>query len=309
MLRVATVAVFPSKEPRVPESASVIVRTRDKIDTVGATLAALRAQSVPCEIVVVDSGSVDGTLDLARDAADLVVEIRPEQFTYGGALNSGARRASGSVHFALSAHALPTDDRWVERHLQHYADPMVAAVNGERWRPDGRPLDRVLHQTVEDTVRWPYWGFSNTGSSWRADVWRQHAFREDLPACEDKEWSWRVLRAGFVVVYDPAVLVDSPHRRKEGLRRNWQRVVREAQAMEQLGVRRYPTFARAAQEWWSSFPQPSPKPNWVRRLSPHRAVDVFGTWSGARTPVSAGRAVRAHPLGRAASGGDPGEDR
>lgn len=262
--------------------ASVIVRTKNKLTTAGDTFAALRGQTVPVEIVVVDSGSTDGTLELARRWADRVVEIAPEDFTYGGALNAGAEIADAEVHMALSAHALPMDALWVERHLFHYADPTVAAVNGEQWAPDGRPLTGVYRQTVGDTVRWPFWGFSNTASSWRGEVWAKHRFREDLGACEDKEWSWRVLRDGYAVVYDPAVFVPSPHRRQEGLRRNLARVRKESQAMAVLGAVRYPLLSDATRDWWREFPQESLHPRWARRLSPHRAIDIFGTWAGAR---------------------------
>ena len=88
--------------------ASVIVRTKDKADTVEATFAALRPQTVPVEVVVVDSGSTDGTLEIARRHADRLVEIPAEAFTFGRALNVGAAAATAPVHFALSAHCGPS---------------------------------------------------------------------------------------------------------------------------------------------------------------------------------------------------------
>ncbi len=85
--------------------ASAVVRTYDSSATVEATFASLRAQDVPVEIVVVDSGSTDGTLDLARRYADLVLEVPHEEFSYGGTLNRGAAAASAPVHVLCPATA------------------------------------------------------------------------------------------------------------------------------------------------------------------------------------------------------------
>src|SRR4051794_37307753 len=172
------------------EPASVIVRAKDKAATIERTLRALRAQTVPAEIGVVDSGSTDGTLEIARRWADVVVEIDPGDFSYGGALNLGARRASGTVHFALSAHSVPERDDWIEQSLRLYADDgQVGATNTAMLTPDGTPIEGWYFQTLEDVDRCPVWGFSNHASSWRAEIWRELPFREDLLACEDKEWS------------------------------------------------------------------------------------------------------------------------
>ena len=54
--------------------ASAVVRTYNSARTVEATLASLRAQDVPVEILVVDSGSTDGTLELVAGTADRVLE-------------------------------------------------------------------------------------------------------------------------------------------------------------------------------------------------------------------------------------------
>lgn len=120
-----------------PVSASVIVRSKNKESTIGFTLRALRRQSVPVEIVLVDSGSTDGTLQIAERTCDEIVRIRPEDFSYGGALNVGAERASGDVLFALSAHCVPKDDDWVAASLVEYRDPQVAGTNGEVRGPRG----------------------------------------------------------------------------------------------------------------------------------------------------------------------------
>ncbi len=269
--------------------ATVIVRAKDKVGTIEATLRGLRAQTRPVEVVVVDSGSTDGTLDVAHRWADRVIEIPSERFTYGRALNVGAAAASGSVHFALSAHSVPVRDDWIECSLALYRhDDRIAATNHAILTPDGRPIRDYYVQTLGDARTAPGWGFSNHAGSWRADVWEEQRFREDLPACEDKEWSWRVLLAGWRIAYSPQVDVPSSHRRKKGLLDLHRRVAREAQAMVGLGAARPLTPRDAVRMGWSYFSPYSSLPHAVRRLSPYRVAELTGAVSGSAAASRSG---------------------
>lgn len=280
-----TLPVNPSDPaPGARMTASVIVRARDRAHTIEATLQALRSQTVPVEIVVVDSGSTDGTVEIAERYADTVLHLRPEDFTYGGALNIGAAASSGDVHFALSAHCAPAYDDWVERSLQHYADPAVAGTNQAGRTPSGRQLRRPYAQVPSDVRRDPYWGFSNHGSSWRADVWRAIPFREDLAACEDKEWSWRVLAAGWTIVYDPQLYVPALHRETESLSVQWARHRKESAALAALGAIPRPGVRDLVRSWLAPLPDDFSRwPTWVRRCAPWRIARLHGDFVGART--------------------------
>jgi rhamnosyltransferase len=261
---------------------SVIVRAKNKIDTIGLTLASLRRQSIEAEVIVVDSGSTDGTLRLAEKWADRVIEIPAAAFTYGGALNEGAAAASAPVHAALSAHCVPESDTWLEDSLRRYARSDVAGTNGGSLTPVGVPITDTYWQTIEDAVVDPGWGFSNHAATWRADVWREFPFREDLGACEDKEWSWRVLAAGWTIAYAPELGAPMAHRRTAGLRPMFERISREAEAMVSLGAGEPLTPREALRAWWSAFPTASRKPTFVRRVSPFRMVELAGAWHGGR---------------------------
>jgi rhamnosyltransferase len=261
---------------------SVIVRAKNKADSIGATLAALRRQSVAAEVIVVDSGSTDGTVQLAERWADRVIEIPAASFSYGGALNVGADAACAPVHAALSAHCVPSSDTWLEDSLRRYDRPDVAATNAARTTPFGDPVEGTYWQSLADAGLSPIWGFSNHASTWRADVWRELPFREDLGACEDKEWSWRVLAAGWTIAYAPELDAPMQHRRSAGLVALVQRLARESEAMVSLGATAPLTGRAALRAWWSAFPVPSKRPTVARRLSPYRIAELLGSWLGSR---------------------------
>ena len=264
--------------------ASVIVRARDMAPTIVAALRSLRDQTVEVEVVLVDSGSTDATVALARPYCDKVVQMPPASFSYGRALNVGAAEGSGDICFALSAHRVAPGRQWVEHSLEAYADPQVVATMGETCGPDGVPLDGPV------TYRLPLpalsanlsWGMSNTASSWRRPTWESEPFNEGLGACEDKEWMWRVLERGWAVVADPRLHVDAEHRRRAGVVALYHRVRAEHQALAELVRYPVPGVAELVREWVSEFPYASHWPSWTRVLSPYRGAELVGGFVGDR---------------------------
>jgi rhamnosyltransferase len=238
------------KHKRVPQTPSVIVRTHNSGTTLNGVLEGLRAQSVRPEVVVVDSGSSDGTLAMARRFADELVQLRPGTFSHGRALNRGIERSSGDVIFALSSHSLPPSRRWIEDALAHHLEERVIATCGARVDSRGRELTTVVRQDIDMARETPFWGLTNTAASWRADLVRANPFDEDLEACEDKEWALRLLRLGGVVVIDPALAVDAGHRTGQGMGAYMRRMRRERRALIRIGALQRESTAAVARQWY-----------------------------------------------------------
>jgi rhamnosyltransferase len=259
---------------------SVVVRAKNKEQTIERALRGLREQTVDTEVILVDSGSTDRTLELARPFCDQVLSIPAEAFSYGGALNVGAQHARGEIVFALSAHCAPSSPRWVEWSLEAYDDNQVAGTFGWAVAPDGTALTGPSRFKLADLSANPTWGFTNHASSWRRRAWEKFPFNEGLVACEDKEWMWRVMADGLTIVADPRLIVGGLHRRQAGLGALYRRVHLEHLVLAELLD--YPRLKVPGllKRWWSVFPEPSSHPNWQRRLSPMRAVELLGEFSG-----------------------------
>lgn len=262
---------------------SVIVRARDEAPSIGRCLELLGSQRLDgraLEVIVVDSGSRDATVSLARRHGAAVIALPSSSFTFGGALNLGAANARGEVLVALSAHAFPPDQRWLARLLAQFGDQSVACASGDAYDPDGSPLAAPLRQDLALATRRPEWGYSNAAGAFRADLWRRHPFRADLPGGEDKEWAWHWLARGYVCVVDPALTVehdhthDSPTAIYARARREWEGFATFLSAERAYGA------AELAAQWWSDrrFYRSAAR----ARLSHRRAARLLGGYEGRR---------------------------
>lgn len=257
----------------------MIIRARDEAKSIGTTLDLLAAQTVAHEVVVVDSGSSDGTQAIARAGGAHLVELPAEDFTFGRALNIGVRAAHAPVVVALSAHAFPRTAEWLERMVSHFDDPAVACASGEAVDERFRPLPGPVRQDLARLEAWPFWGYSNAAGGFRASLWARRPFREDLPGTEDREWSRWALGEGHVCVLDPALAVDHDHSR-DSLRVCFERYRREHAGFAAfLDLPPY-GVGELALEWWSD--QGGHRSRARARLDPRRAARLAGKWWGRR---------------------------
>jgi len=173
---------------------SIIIRTKNKADTIEVLLWMVYCQTFrDFEVIVVDSGSTDSTLDVARQFPVRIVQIKPEEFTYGYSMNVGCTAAKGDVFVALSAHCIPRSAGWLETLIAPFRDPRVAGVTSDGIRgPVG--------QDVEDFLTDPGFGLSNANSAYRMDLWRKKHFDEVMLGCEDREWEFHFLKRGYITI-------------------------------------------------------------------------------------------------------------
>jgi rhamnosyltransferase len=258
---------------------SVVIRVKDEAESVGRTLRLLAGQTLAgsTETIVVDSGSTDGTVEAVRRAGVDPIEIPAESFTYGRALNIGSERATAPLIVALSAHAFPPDERWLERMAAAFGDERVACACGLDHGPDGAALVEPVVQDEDLARSNPFWGYSNSSGGYRAELWREHPFREDMPGSEDKEWAWHWIQRGRVAMIDPMLATDHDHS-DEWLGEKYRRFRRDWAGLGQF-LELPPYRPRdLAREWWGE--RAGRGSAFRARVSPRRLAELAGTYSG-----------------------------
>ena len=206
---------------------SVVIPTRNGGAGLRDCLEAVAGQRAPddVEVVVVDSGSTDGSAELARELGARVHRIAPDEFDHGGTRNLGARLASGKTLVFLSQDAQPEGPDWLATLVAPLAaDPDVAGVYGRQLpQADANPPERFFldflygpeprmqrlsgaRDVSMQTVL-----FSNVNAAIRRSAWEAFPFAEDLIMSEDQDWSRRVLLAGHAVAYEPRAAVRHSH--------------------------------------------------------------------------------------------------
>ncbi|MCK4223445.1 glycosyltransferase family 2 protein, partial [Candidatus Bathyarchaeota archaeon] len=119
---------FTDKTPLV----TVIVPAYNEEKAIGKTVDALLSLSYANrEIIVVDDGSTDRTLEVARSYAkgDLVKALTKPNGGKWDALNIGIRGAKGEFIVCIDADTL-LDPNAIQHLIKHFKDPNIAAVAG-----------------------------------------------------------------------------------------------------------------------------------------------------------------------------------
>jgi rhamnosyltransferase len=206
---------------------SVVIPVKDGGSDLVRCLEAIAGQEVgeEVEVVVVDSGSRDGSVEAARRLGARVHEIDPSEFGHGRTRNLGASLARGETLVFTSQDAYAADAGWLAALTAPLGgDDQVAGAYGRQLpHADARPPERYFldflygrdervqawsgpdEPTFEETL------FSNVNGALPRMIWSEFPFAEDLIMSEDQEWSRRVLLAGKSLVYEPRAAVFHSH--------------------------------------------------------------------------------------------------
>jgi rhamnosyltransferase len=207
---------------------SIVIPVKDGGSDLVRCLQGIGAQVIDdeVEIVVIDSGSTDGSVAQAGERGAFVHEIPAHEFSHGSARNLGASLASGEWLVFISQDAHPADERWLERLTGplRERESLVGGVYGRQLpHPGATPPERYFldflygaqarrqsaagtHElTMETTL------FSNVNAAMPRSLWERFPFVEDIIMSEDQDWSRRILLDGFTVAYEPAAAVRHSH--------------------------------------------------------------------------------------------------
>jgi rhamnosyltransferase len=205
---------------------SIILLTKNGDKYIRALLDGLYSQrKIECaEVIVIDSGSTDRTLEIVAGYPVSLTRIPPEEFGHGRTRNLGARMSRGRYLLYLPQDATPVGAGWLEALLQPFDDPAVAGVYGRQTpRDDASAMEkffllnaytrqgarRTLDRRDEATLAQCF--FSTVGGAIRASAWKDHPFRDDVIMSEDQAWSKEIMLAGHAIAYQPAAEVLHSH--------------------------------------------------------------------------------------------------
>lgn len=188
--------------------ASVIIRTLNEARHLPALLEAVLAQDagdLDLEVVVVDSGSRDGTLEIASRYGCRVERIGRGEFSFGRSLNIGCGAATGELLVFVSGHCVPRSGDWLSELVAPILNGSAAytygrQVAGEESRFSERRLFEKQYP-LESRVPQPVLFCNNANAALRRDVWEKYGFDTEVTGLEDMELASRLRRDGHAIGY------------------------------------------------------------------------------------------------------------
>ncbi len=214
------------------EIISIIILVKNAAGYLPDMVKAISSQDSPwpVEVVVIDSGSTDGSVIIIKDLCDKLgvrlqlATIEPQEFGHGKTRNLAINMASGETLVMLSQDALPLSNDWLTSLVRHLEDEKVAGVFGRQIaRPGVRLCESLFYEVTYPTEMRRTDGtqtssfsnlslfFSNVNGAVRKSLAINYPFRDDLVMSEDQFWGRTVLDEGYSIIYEPAAAVLHSH--------------------------------------------------------------------------------------------------
>ncbi len=217
---------------------SIIIRTLNEGKYIKALLTSIKSQTYTnFEIINVDSGSKDETLDITNSFNCKIININPEDFTFGYSLNKGIEVSLGKFIVIISAHTMPKNELWLDNLIKPLKDPKTAMVFGKQ---EGgiesnigelKDLQRkYTNKKIELSTKNIF--ANNANSAIQKELWSNYKFNEILTAQEDIDWAKHWLEKGYRVIYEPKSSIYHYHNEKWDKVRN--RYYRESLAYKKI---------------------------------------------------------------------------
>src|SRR5574341_2686588 len=229
----------PSAITAEPRPLSVVIPTWNGGARFREVLEALASQDLEHELIVIDSGSRDGTVEAARAAGARVELVRQSEFNHGATRNRAIALAHGEIVALLTQDALPMGPDYLRCLRRPFDNPRVDGAYARQYpRPDCDPLlaerlrrwsasraepalqvlapgdpaaARRLYVALPPMERYLSCVFDNVASAVRRSSWERIPFPERSFG-EDVAWGKAVLLSGGALAYEPSARVEHSHR-------------------------------------------------------------------------------------------------
>ncbi|MEL7490831.1 MAG: glycosyltransferase [Pseudomonadota bacterium] len=222
-----------------PHRVSIVFRALNEEKWFAQALSACWSQDltdIDLEIVLVDSGSTDRTLEIAESFGCKIEHIPKSEFTFGRSLNRGCAAASGDHLVFISAHCIPAHENWLQNLLAPLLNAQAQYVYGKQIGHDVTRFSehQIFAQYFPDQSKISSTDFfaNNANSALSTAVWRKTPFDENVTGLEDMVLGKEIVRQGGAIAY----VADAPviHIHEESLSQVKRRYYREALTLREI---------------------------------------------------------------------------
>lgn len=215
-------------EKKLECSIYTIIRTKNSEKTIQKCLNFLFSQTIqPSEVIIVDSGSTDNTLDIVKQYnCKIVYYPFDEPFNYSKAINIGVKEAKGEYIQMLSSHFYLVNKKSTEIMLDFLSNEgMIGAASIFPPYNEKNPKNNFeeLNWDVVTKLNFTGLAMSNACCIFKKDLWLEHPFDENLPTVEDQEWALWFMKnrnLGFIRIKNFQVEYANPYLNKDKMFRD-----------------------------------------------------------------------------------------
>lgn len=188
---------------------SVVIRTYNEERYLEELLRGIQSQNSPffeIETVLVDSGSTDRTLEIARTFNARIVTIQKSEFSFGRSLNIGCRAAEGDFLVFVSGHCVPCDQNWIQLLIEPMVkDDRIAYVYGRQFGGSETRFSehQIFAKYFPAASQIPQKGFfcNNANAALRKKIWEAEPFDEEVTGLEDMLLAKKLVSKGHRIAY------------------------------------------------------------------------------------------------------------
>jgi rhamnosyltransferase len=196
---------------------SVIIRTFNEEEWLHHCLEAIKLQDSyskdRIDIIIVDSGSSDNTLEIAQSQEAEIIHI--SDYKPGKALNIGIENAIGEIIVIISAHCIPKNNNWLSSIIKPLDQDDIVGVYGRQLplsstsSEDARDLYITFGPEKIHQKKNPF--FHNANSAFRKTSWEEIKFDDEVNNIEDRLWAEQWIKRGKIICYEPEAEVYHHH--------------------------------------------------------------------------------------------------
>lgn len=187
-----------------------IIPTKNEENRLGRCLSSIKrliCDNCNIEIIVVDNGSTDTTVNIAVDLGAKVF-IRPKD-TIAGLRNFGAKISNGQFLVFIDAD-IELKLGFLRNALKHFKNPKTGIVTGQILIPQRATWVEqawCLGRTTHDQMKEINWSSSMNMIVSRDSFIDVNGFSANMITCEDVDFSQKIKEKGYLIVYDHQVKV------------------------------------------------------------------------------------------------------